>query len=191
VLLTWKPVAWDRRPIVEYSIYRRAPGDTGFNLVAGGPAASKATTCRYLDEGVSIGITYEYAVAAAFSGDDGLLRDGRMSEAVRGAPADFRIGYAGGNDQVASVTVEKLHGGALRRQNFLVREGKTIGEVKTIRVEPQLGRPYRALVDFSTGYRLVEIVTDGDGGPGRRKIVIENDAGMRREVPMRPVAGEP
>ena len=195
VLLTWDPVIGTKRPIVEYGIYRRAPGDNVFGLagrleVQGKPKGK----CMFRDDGLSIGVQYVYAVTAAYDHEGGLV-EGPVSAAVT-ASAGFHIYYTGYSGDLAMVAVEKMHEGKIVRHTFHVRPrdlrkaaSRTgdIGGVRDVFVEPIRGTWQRVAVDFSTGYHLVDIVTKIEhprGIPRRRsKIIIENEAGLRREIP--------
>lgn len=200
VLLAWKPVVF-AEPVVEYGIYRRAPGDTEFALVGRFPVREGSTDkYLFLDDGLSMGIEYQYAVAALVRNEqDGSLIDGEMSESVTGKPADFQIFYTGGDKNAVLIIVEKMHDDKPRRQTFVVSAQKSggasgeIGGPRYIVVEPMDGVRYRALVDFSTGYHLVDIVTRAEGAGGvqrkRSAVVIENDLGFRREIRAQEPAG--
>lgn len=202
VVLTWKPVVSEKRPVVEYGVYRRALGDTNFALIARLPASGQDRACRFTDEGLSLGAEYQYAVAAAWRDDIGAVIDGQMAQPVTGCPADFRISYRGGDDEsLVNVRVEKLHDGTIRAHTFPVRkrdlasdETGDIGGPKLIEIEPIRGARYRQLIDFSTGYHLVDIVSKTDYEKGiprkRSKIIIENDVGVRRDIDLLRPAGK-
>jgi hypothetical protein len=201
VLLVWAPVVGAKRPIVEYHIYRRAPGDTEFRFIHPFPVEGRKVDKYVYQEsgddglGLSIGAVYEYAVAAAWRAESGELVDGPMSPVVSAGPAEFQLYYKGGdNENLASIRVEKYYEGAFRRQTFQVHPrnlaaGVTgaIGEPGYIVLEGDGGTKRRVLVDFSTGYHLVQIdarVTTEKGIPRKHsKIVIENDLGFKREIP--------
>ncbi len=195
VLLVWKPVQYEQ-PIVEYGIYRRAPGDTEFGLIARFQALSKSVQrYEFRDAGLAIGTKYQYAVAAATRDEEsGDLIDGKLSNVAAGSPADFHLYYTGGDgEDLAIIVVERLHGDALRRQTFMVRtrnlatgQAGAIGGPRQVVVEPIKGARHRVEIDFSTGYRLVGIVArvvDESGtAKGRSGIVVENESGIRRTI---------
>ncbi|MFH1731432.1 MAG: zf-HC2 domain-containing protein [Planctomycetota bacterium] len=196
VLLTWKPVRYGKRPIVEYGIYRRAPGDTEFALIGRFPVIGENIQ-RYVfrDAGLGIGAEYQYAVAAAARTEDGgELVEGKLSDVATGSPADFHIYYTGGdNKELAIIVVEKLHGDKLRRQTFMVRErdpatgeAGRIGGPRRVEIEPAEGAKHVVLVDFSTGYHLADIITHTEHKDGIAKqysgIVIENQLGERKTI---------
>ena len=196
VLLAWTPVIFTK-PVLEYGIYRRAPGDTEFALVGRFPVPEgSADKYVFLDDGLSMGIEYQYAVAALVRNEqDGSLIDGAMSEAVTGKPADFRIFYTGGDGNTVLIAVEKMYDEKPRRQTFVVGAraaggaSREIGGPRYVVIEPMDGVRHRALIDFSTGYRLVDVVTrvEDAGGVERKRsaVIIENDLGFRREIPAR------
>jgi len=195
VLLTWDPVVGARRPVVEYGVYRRAPGDNVFGLVGRLEAQGRQKgKCMFRDDGLSIGVQYVYAVTAAYGRQDGLV-EGPMSAPVTGS-AGFHIYYTGYSGDLAMIAVEKMHEGKIVRHTFHVRprdlrraEPRTgnIGGVRDVFIEPIHGTWQRVAVDFSTGYHLVGIVTKIEhqrGIPRRHsKIIIENELGLRREIP--------
>ena len=206
VLLIWKPVAAAARPIVEYGIYRRAPGDADFVLIGRLPVPSKLPRpavpgsqpggeCIYRQDGLTVGAAYEYAVAAASRDDAGNLIEGRLSPVVTAAPADFLLYFIGTDGRsLATLAIDKFYDGRFRRQTFNVRkrdlaaaETGDIGEPRYIQVEPVPGVRHRARVDFSTGYHVVDIVTrvENDNGVPRKHpyLIIENDLGIRVEIP--------
>ena len=189
ILLSWEPVDYRKRPVVEYGIYRRAPGDTELALIGRFPVVgSDVRKYEFHDAGLAIGAKYQYAVAAAVRDEDsGALVEGKLSDVVTVSPLDFRLRYTGGDGEgLAIIVVEKLHDGALRRQTFMVRKqnaaaGETgeIGGVRQVVVEPIEGVRHRAEIDFSTGYRLVDIITQVERENGvpkeRPAVVIENE----------------
>jgi len=194
-VLAWKPVVSEERPVVEYGVYRRSSGETPFTLVGRVPTWGRTEPeYRFLDEVPSLGPGYQYAVAAAWRDEKDKLMEGRMSAPVVGSAADFRVLYTGGDGEtLVNIVVEKLFDGAPLRQPFSVRKrnldkGQTgeIGGPARVPVESIPGIRYYRDVDFSTGYRLADIVTTTEfvgGIPKKRsKIVIENDSGVRREV---------
>ena len=196
VLLTWKPVIDGKYQIVEYGIYRRAPGDTEFALIGRFPVIG-ADIKEYVfrDAGVGMGTKYQYAVAAASRGEDGDdLVEGKLSNVATGSAVDFHIYYTGGKKKgLAIIVIEKLHDDTMRRQTFVVRKldaaaGETgeIGEKREVVIEPVRGARHRVLIDFSTGYRLIDIITvveEKDGIPRTRSsIVIENALGRRKTI---------
>lgn len=199
VALSWEPVAAGEVRVVEYGVYRRGAGDSDFVLIGRVPV-SEAASDRFvfLDDGLPIGTQYEYAVAAAARDERGFLLEGELSQVLTVSPADFRIVYTGGSDDVANIRVEKFFDGELRSKSFAVRKrdrsrGSTgeIGRPEQLRIRQTLAgttRPVerRVLIDFSTGYHLVDIVKAVGHSRGvpevSWKIIIENDAGMRREV---------
>ncbi len=196
VLLTWKPIVDSKRRIVEYGIYRRAPGDTEFALIGRFPViGSDIKEYVFRDAGVGMGTKYQYAVAAAWRGDAGDdLVEGKLSNVATGSAVDFRIYYAGGKKKgLAIIVIEKLHDGTMRRQTFMVRkrdpatdETGEIGETRQVVIEPVRGAGHRVLIDFSTGYRLIDIITvveEKDGIPRERSsIIIENALGARKTI---------
>jgi hypothetical protein len=197
VVLTWRPIAWGKGAVAEYGIYRRAPGDTEFTLAGRFPVPEEnIQKYIFLDEGVSLGTEYEYAVAAFVKGEDGEPVEGELCRPVT-ASAGFRIYYTGGDgERWANVVVEKMYGGELRRASFRVQKrdlsrGETgeIGGPKLIKVVPKAlpDVEQRVRVDFSTGYFLVDF-EELTGGPAaaakpRTKIIIKNNLGLRREIP--------
>ena len=192
VLLAWTPVTRARRPVVEYNIYRRAPGDTEFTLVGQFPVLERTIDKYVFQDDASIGAEYEYAVAAAWRSDDGGLVEGSMSSIVTAAPADFLIHYLGnGQDNVASIAVDKFYDGSFRRQIFHVRERNLaaaetgdIGEPREL-VLPAAEGNRRVQIDFTTGYHLGSIAPSAEsvGRPRKTYIIsIENDLGIKREI---------
>jgi len=196
VLLTWRPVRYGKRPIIEYGIYRRAPGDTEFALIGRFPVVGENIQ-RYVfrDAGLGIGAEYQYAVAAAARAEDGgEFVEGKLSNVATGSPANFHIYYTGGdNEGLAIIVVEKLHGDKLRRQTFMVRKrnpatGETgrIGGPRRVEIKPVEGANHVVLVDFSTGYDLADIITHTEHKNGIPKqysgIVIKNQLGERRTI---------
>lgn len=199
VALSWEPAAADEFRIAEYGVYRRGAGDSDFALIGRVPV-SEAASDRYVfvDDGLTIGTQYEYAVAAAARDERGFLVEGELSPVLAASPADFRIVYTGGSDDVANVRVEKLFEGELRSKSFSVRKRDLasastgeIGRPEQLRIRqtlPGTTQPVerRVLIDFSTGYHLVDIVKAVGHPRGipevSWKIIIENDLGMRREV---------
>lgn len=197
VVLTWKPAPTGKRPVVEYGVYRRAPGDSDFALVGRAAAQGKQTGAGFFrDEGLdglSLGIKYEYRVAAAMRSADGELEEGAMSAVVTGAPADFRIYYAGGAKELAAIVVLKRHKGIIHRKTFMVRkydpdehQSGQIGAISELKIKSPRGVWRREQIDFSTGYRLVGIINRIDPGDRHPKpkpaIIIENRLGLRREI---------
>lgn len=196
VLLSWKPVDRSKHRVVEYGIYRRAPGDTDFALIGRFPAiGDNVTEYVFRDTGVGMGTRYQYAVAAASRDKDrDDLIEGKLSNVATGSAVDFHIYYTGGNNKdLAIIVVEKLHDGTMRRQTFMVRkrnpvadETGDIGEERQIVIEPVRDARHRVLIDFSTGYRLIDIVTvveEKDGIPKERSsIIIENALGTRKTI---------
>jgi len=196
VLLTWRPVNDGTHPVVEYGIYRRAPGDTEFALIGRFPViGDNIQTYVFRDAGLGIGAEYQYAVAAATRNKDGDdLIEGKLSNVTTGSAADFHLYYTGGNNKdLAIIVVEKRHGDDVRRQTFMVRkrdpaagQSGRIGEPRQIVIEPVQGAKHRVLIDFSTGYRLADIITAVDHKDGipreRSSIIIENGLGMRKTI---------
>ena len=196
VLLTWKPADPGKHRVVEYGIYRRAPGDTEFALIGRFPViGGNIKEYVFRDAGLGIGTKYQYAVAAASRDEDGGdLIEGKLSNVATGSAVDFHIYYTGGNNKdLAIIVIEKLHGDQMRRQTFMVRkrnpaagEAGEVGETRQVVIEPVRGARHRVLIDFSTGYRLVEIITlveEKDGIPKERSsIIIENALGMRKTI---------
>ncbi len=199
VALSWEPVAAGEVRVAEYGVYRRGGGDTDFALIGRAPV-SEAATGRFVfvDDGLPIGTQYEYAVAAAARDERGFLVEGELSPVLTASPADFRIVYTGGSDDVANIRVEKFFEGELRSKSFFVRKRDPasastgeIGRPEQLRIRqtlPGTTQPVerRVLIDFSTGYHLVDIVKAVGHPRGipevSWKIIIENDLGMRREV---------
>jgi hypothetical protein len=202
VILTWSPITW-REPIVEYNVYRRAPQDTEFALIARVPAQAAIRRYVYRDAGLMMGEANQYAVASVVSDDERELHEGAFSKIVTGRAADYAIYFTGigkaeGRDQ-AMILVEKRHRGTVHRHTFAVPPrdlhlGTTgeIGGPRQIVVEPMPSVRHRQLVDFSTGYRLLRIQSELEMRAGlpreRRSILIENALGTRREIPLRRAA---
>ncbi|MFW6108007.1 MAG: hypothetical protein ACOC70_02285, partial [bacterium] len=196
VALSWKPVPWKRR-IVEYHVYRSGADGREFVLHDRVPPPDEAgRRVAYRDERVSIGGRYRYQVAATARDEAGAPIVGEGSKVLTASPLDFRIVYTGGgSESVANIIVETLYKGRAVRKSFFVHkldpvenESGQIGRRARVRIEPIPGTHQTIWVDFTTGYRLLDIMTtrekDERGIPHKvRRVLIEDSAGRRRILP--------
>jgi hypothetical protein len=200
VILTWSPVAW-RRPVVEYNVYRLAAQDTEPALIARVPHDAKIRRYECRDSLPGLGEERQYAAATVVREDDA-LKEGEFSKYVAGRSANYRIRFLGvggtSRGDQAMILVEKKRGRAVHRHTFAVpvrdlHLGLTgeIGGPRQIVVQPMPGVRHRLLVDFSTGYRLIQMdvrYVGRDGVPReQRSITIESRGGRRHTIDMKPL----
>lgn len=200
--LHWQdnPLNRDRR--VWYDVYRRAPGDEDYTRINQAPVRAEQDKAEYLDVAVDPDVTYKYAVVTVAHDEPGKFVESELGGEVRARALDFRIGFLGGNTELATVQVAKLVHGVWVKERFHVRQR----DVET-RNAGAIGEPRKCtftllddyerteVIDFTTRYALIEVVRakwdvvnghaqDGDLKPYTDvlKIIVAGPHGDRHEI---------